>query len=373
MRVLHVFHHYRPCLGGVETVIYELCRSFKAMGHECSVLCLDSCAGGGKKLPAGEKFPEAGVERLPFIGMQYYKVAPFGLGKLRGFDVVHVHGLGFFADYLALTKPLHKKPLVLSTHGGIFHTKNISQVKNAYFGLWKSLLSGAFDAVVAVSQQDRELFSGRIQKERLKLVENGIDFERFSGIKRKPQAGMILYFGRIGKNKGLAQLIEAFAAFIRGGGKGRLVIAGEGPKEMVGELKALAKRLGIEKKISFTGRASENGLAGLLSKAEFFASASQYEGFGLTALEAMASGTIPLLNRIPAFEAFVEDGSNGFLVDFADAEKAGLQIANAVALSQARKKAFGAKAGAFASQFDWKGKAMEYERIYAHCIAGKRA
>jgi alpha-1,3-mannosyltransferase len=351
----------------------QLCSSLKEMGHECSVLCLDACAEGGKRLPARERFPEASVERIPQLDLRYYKLAPFGLGKLRGFDIVHVHGLGFFADYLALTKPLHKKPLVLSTHGGIFHTKDIAAAKKAYFAVWKSVFAGAFDAIVAVSQQDKNLFSGSVPEKKLKLVENGIDFERFSSIKRKTRAGTMLYFGRIAGNKGLGQLIMAFAAFNKGGGKGNLVVAGEGSNEATAKLKDIARRLGVEKKILFTGRASEEELSELMSKAEFFASASQYEGFGLTALEAMASGLIPLLNRIPAFESFVDEGSNGFIVDFSDAEKAGLQIADAVALSPAKKKAIAKKAGAFASRFDWKGKAREYERVYRQCIEREKS
>jgi alpha-1,3-mannosyltransferase len=47
------------------------------------------------------------------------------LRHLRDADIVHVHAIDFFFDFLGWTKPLHGKKLVVSTHGGFFHTSFI--------------------------------------------------------------------------------------------------------------------------------------------------------------------------------------------------------------------------------------------------------
>ncbi len=367
MRILHVYHHYKPCIGGIETVIFELCRRLKDNGNQCSVLCLNKYTAGNKKLAAKESFPEAEVERIGFLNLGFYKIAPFGLGRLKEFDIVHMHGLGFFADFLAITKFLHKKPLVLSTHGGIFHTKNMIAVKKIYFKLWNMFLSERFDKIVAVSKQDKELFSKARKK--LVLVENGIDFAKFSKIKRVPEKGMILYFGRIAKNKGLFNLVSAFAEFKKNNGIGRLVIAGSGNEEITQKLKEKVKELGIEKNVLFTGKVSNEKLADLLSITGFFASASKYEGFGITVLEAMAAGVIPLLNKIPVFENFSKRSESCVLINFETPEKAAVQIAKSISMNAAEKKVLEGKAKEFASGFDWSKKTKEYEKNYAECVS----
>ncbi len=364
MRILHVFHHYKPCRGGIESVILELNRQLSRKGHQCSVLCLNSCPRGREKLKARETFKEASVERIPFLDLHCYKLAPFSLGKLRGFDVVHVHGLGFFSDYLALTKPLHRKRLLLSTHGGIFHTNRISLLKGIYFSAWCRLVLKAFSKIVAVSSQDKELFSKIAGKRKIAVIENGIDWKGLSGLKREVQRNAFLYFGRLSRNKGLRELIGAFALLCREKKDAKLLLAGQDFDTLLPALRRQARQLGIEKNVSFLGEVSDNQLQQLLSKAEFFVSASQYEGFGIAAVEAMAAGLVPVLSRIDSFERFVRHGENGFLVEFSDTEKAAEQLKVAAGLRNSERKRLGKNAKRFAAAFDWGKKVEEYLAAY---------
>ncbi len=366
MNIVHVSHHYKPCRGGVETVIEELNKNLSAKGDKCNVLCLDKCHGG-KKLAAKESYPEADVERISFTDLKYYKFAPFGLRKVAEADIIHVHGLGFFADWLAITKPLHRKPLVFSTHGGIFHTKNISLLKKIYFQIAGRFLGLAFDKVIAVSENDKELFEKVVSKNKIVTVENGVDWKGFSKTKRAQEKNSFLYFGRLSKNKGLSELIDAFALFCKANKTGKLVIAGSDFEEILPELREKVKAAGIKARVNFTGEVSDKQLGQLLSKAEFFVSASKYEGFGITVIEAMSAGLIPLLNQIPTFQKFTQ-GRKGFIVDFSEIEKAAAQMQKIASLSAAEKKKLSDNSKKFASQFDWSSKAKQYENVYKECI-----
>lgn len=363
MKILQVFHHYKPYRGGVEKVIEKLNKNLKAKGFECSVLCLDRNPGSSERLPARQRFDEALVERIPFLDMGYYKLAPFSLKKLQGFDIVHVHGLGYFSDKLAVTKLFHRKKLVLSTHGGIFHTKRLGLLKWLYFFGWCRIALKAFDKVIAVSKADYELFEKIVPEKKLVLIENPVEIEGVSS-KRSPVPNSFLFVGRLSRNKGLRQMLEAFAEVKGRGIDFSLVIAGKEFDFGREELEKMAMELGLGKQVSVLGEVSEKRLLQLYRENEFFASASQYEGFGISAVEAMAAGLVPILNSIAPFRGFVKNGENGFIADFGNAEKAADVIEQALRLSSIGKKRFGDSARVSAKRFSWQNCIGRFEKLY---------
>ncbi len=374
MRILQVFHHYKPYRGGVERVIEQLNKNLNAKGFECSVLCLDRNPGSSERLPARQRFDEALVERIPFLDMRYYKLAPFNLKRLQGFDIVHVHGLGFFADYLAMTKPLHKKPLVLSTHGGIFHTKGISFIKNVYFSLWNRLAIKAFSKVIAVSRNDLELFKRIAPEKKLALIENPVNVEELAKLKSRPEENNFLFVGRLSKNKGLSQLLEAFALVKKQQPVFTVRIVGKEFDISIAELEKEISRLGLEENVKLRGEVSDKQLLQDYAISGVFVSASNYEGFGISAVEAMAAGLIPVLNDIQAFKGFVKSGENGFIVDFSDSRKAAKEILRVMKLGKSERKRLGRNAQRFASGFGWKEKIKDYIAEYESALEadGKR-
>lgn len=367
MRVLHVFHHYRPCIGGIEKVILELNRQLQRQGHECSVLCLNRCSAGKVQLPAKENFPEAKVERISFINLGFYKLAPFSFGRMKEFDIVHVHGLGFFADFLAIKKIFHGKKMVLSTHGGIFHTARLSLLKKIYFFAWCRLVLRAFDKIVAVSEQDKLLFGKIVPKERIALIENGVEVKKFSNFQGNPAKNELLFVGRLSKNKGLKELLVAMKA-VKGKRDFKLRVIGSDFDFSREQLRKEINGLGLGSNVEVLGEVDEKELMDAFKKSGVFVSASQYEGFGISAVEAMAAGLVPVLNDIPAFRALVANGENGFIVDFGNSERAGQEIARILGLPEKERKRLGGNARKSAARFDWGAKARAYEKVYAECI-----
>jgi glycosyltransferase involved in cell wall biosynthesis len=99
----------------------------------------------------------------------------------------------------------------------------------------------------------------------------------------------ILYTGIYKPRKNHSGLLHAFQKFLAKSGEGLLVIAGP-MNEGEGELKELAEKLGIEKRVVFAGFVDDLDLQALYSAAHVYACPSLYEGFGFTVLEAMACG-----------------------------------------------------------------------------------
>jgi len=364
MRILHVSHRFAPCIGGVETHVMQLCEQLIARGKETAVVCLNKCPNSNERLPAAEKISGIKVRRIGFLDLGLYKIAPGVLRELKGFDVVHVHGMGFFSDFLAITKFLHGKRIVLSTHGGIFHTGGAGLLKKIYFFGWCRLVLRAFDRVIAVSEPDFETFAKILPKKKLLLIENPVDIGKLSRIGGKKDPNAVLFVGRLSKNKGLPELLRAFAAARKKVPSARLKIIGGEFDLGVKELEKKAKELGIGGCVEVAGSVSGGELLRAYAKGSVFASASEYEGFGISAIEAMAGGLIPVLNGIPAFRRFVRNGENGFITDFSDGEKAGQAIAQAVLMDSENRGRIASAARESAKKFGWNESTAKFLHAY---------
>ena len=100
-----------------------------------------------------------------------------------------------------------------------------------------------------------------------------------------------LAFSSLSPHKNIDCMIEAFAQYKQGDrSHSKLVISGHLTK-LGPNLPEMAKRLGVERDVIFTGYLSSEALRALLSNAVLFVFPSLYEGFGLPVLEAMAVGT----------------------------------------------------------------------------------
>ena len=136
-----------------------------------------------------------------------------------------------------------------------------------------------------------------------------------------PRGAYVLYVGNLLPHKNLARLVEAVALVRKERGV-RLVVAGQGRAAAVKALRRRADARGVDLELRSYVPAGE--LAALYRGAAVFALPSLMEGFGLTALEAMASGTPVVASASSSLPEVV--GSAGLLVDPTDAP----QIARAI-------------------------------------------
>ena len=367
LKILQVVRQYLPSTGGMETYVASLCRQLAARGHSCDVATLDYIFKTNEPLPHYERIDGIDVIRLPSMGNPRYFFAPRLLRMLPRYDLVHVHGVDFFVDMLGAFRKAHGTPVVLSTHGGFFHTHWFPALKKAYFHSVTRTVLKNVDRVIASSPQDQKLF--RQVTGNISLVENGIDYAYFAAVKKRLSKGKIVYIGRLSKNKRIDRLLSVMAKVRESHPRTTLTVVGPDWEGLKAGLEARAAALKVNGPVTFTGAVSREELLKALASARLFVSASEYEAFGLSAMEAMASGTLPVLNKIPAFEGFVNDGVNGFLVDFADTDAAAVTVRMALELPDRQLKELGAAAKGTAALHDWDNIAGSVLNIYSEVCA----
>ncbi len=118
--------------GGMESVVEGLSGALQQKGHTVQVATLRLIFSSGAMAPA--ESVEAGllVRRMRHWGPRRYPVAPAALTFIRGYDLVHIHAIDFFVDYLSLLRLLHRVPMVVSTHGGFFIPSGLGPEKNVF-------------------------------------------------------------------------------------------------------------------------------------------------------------------------------------------------------------------------------------------------
>ncbi len=367
MKILQIVPHFSPCVGGLEKAVYDLTLQLKKRGHQVEVVTLNKCAKSGDELRAKEIIDGITVHRIPFKSFTYYAWAPKVMDFVKGFDLLHIHGIGFFSDYLVWKKGEHKKPIVISTHGGIFHTKKLWWLKKLYFNYWcKQHLRDI--TVIAVSENDKRLFSGISKK--IELIENAIDYRKFSSVPRNVEQDTYLFVGRISRNKRVEKLIDVFIHVLKENPAAKLFIVGGDWEGLMDGLKEKISKNGVGENIFFMGKLSDSELDELRSRCEFFVSASRYEGFGISLVEAMASGIVPVVNDIAAFRHLVDDGRNGYIADYTFEKNVAKKLLSLSYEGGANYAELSAEAKNSAKKYSWENSIKSFEKVYEKVLKG---
>lgn len=365
MRITHVVRQFHPAIGGMENVVENLAGAQRAKGHRVRVVTLDRVFRTAKPypLPRREWFNGFEVVRIPYFGSRRYPIALSALRHVRDADIVHAHGIDFFFDYLAWTAPFHRRKLVVSTHGGFFHTPFASGLKRIYFQSVTRLSLSWYAGVAAVSAHDDEMF-GRIRRRGRVLIENGVDSAKYYDTGSRRPVKRLIALGRLAGNKRLDRAVRFVAALRLIDPDWTLEIAGRSWDVGVDSLRDLADRLGAGDAVRITEAPSDNDIAALMARSSLLLSTSEYEGFGLSAVEGMSAGLWPVMSDIAPFRLLAGRTGLGTILDFADPAAAARQFLEqwpqiAGDYDRLRRRAIEA-----ARSFEWPRVAEKYEALY---------
>jgi len=301
--------------GGIQTHVFNLSKALVKQGVEVHLFIM------GKNIDiAGIQVHQVRAFPFPRLAAGLYVTFTLNAARhARRYDLDLIHGHSMYAAGYALIK---KRPFVLTLHGTQLGelrssletrprpnhvlTDSVSMLMEKY-SIYKA------DLIIVTCKHNKEevIEQYGIDKDRLRVVYQGVDLGRFSP--SKCEGKKVLFVGRLHERKGLDRLLKAFRRVHKEDPMARLLIAGKGEGEK--EYKALAKKLGLGPSVEFLGHVPDADLPGLYSSASLFVMPSYYEGFGLVLLEAMASGLPVLAFDTGVVPEVIEKGRNGYVVD----------------------------------------------------------
>jgi D-inositol-3-phosphate glycosyltransferase len=288
-------------------------------------------------IPAGSREPlEKEVQQL-FIDDFIVGVAAFATAQRVRYDLVHSHywQSGIAATHLAQRWAV---PMVHSNHT-LGRVKNRSLApgdtpETAVRITGETEVIDSSDVLVASTTEESEYLVGLYgaAPERVKVLLPGVDHALFMpGDKASARAGLglsddqavLLFVGRIQRLKGIELAIRAVEQLLPAlDRKLELLIVG-GPSGSEGyaeldRLKGVAAAVGVSEVVRFVGPQPHDRLVEFYRAADAALVCSYSESFGLTALEAHASGTPVVATAIDGLSHIVVDGDTGYLVPSRD-------------------------------------------------------
>jgi alpha-1,3-mannosyltransferase len=169
---------------------------------------------------------------------------------------------------------------------------------------------------------------------------------------------------RFSTNKRLDRLIAFLAALRRRDPEWSLVIAGSESDLREADLRQLVEQNDVGEAVELVIRPDDAQIRRAMSQCSVFVSSSEYEAFGIAAIEGLSAGLSPLLSNIPSFRDLVERTKVGTIVDFDRPDRAvDTFLAQWDTRAQNPKHAF-EQAVTAAAPFDWKFTASSFDAVY---------
>lgn len=295
MKVLHIITSLE--LGGAEKLIGDLIPAQKKEGVDAQLLVLDL---------NGEVFLKEFEEK----GIKVYKTKVnnrkswkniFEIRKIvkeNNFDVVHTHLIhsqiwGAFAQ-----KFLSGKRFLTTEHS----TYNRRRGKKLLKYLDKFIYS-AYEKIICISEATAQgliEWTG-VSKKKVEVIFNGVLLDGFLGKKRERKGNKLIMVSRFHETKDHLTVVRALKRLPK---EYTLTFVGTGDTEE--KVRKEVMMLGLDNRVQFLG--FSNSVSSLLKRHDIAIQSSYFEGFGISALEAMATGTPTIASDIKGLSEVVSDG-----------------------------------------------------------------
>ena len=297
---------------GAESLVVELLCRLKNIGIDCELISL---------FPA--KFGELEI-KLKKSGIEYYCLNQKNWKSLKTLWLLRkkiiasnpsiIHSHLFPASYLSVFAKRKKCRLVTTEHSFLTRRRKIPAIKYI-----EQKIYNKYDRIVCISNDvfDKMNCWMPMLKKKIKLIENGIDLKRFiinknGNYKKKygfPQdkilVGMVGRFEQPPKDQ--KTLVKAFARI----SDVHLVLIGDGPERKKIEL--LVQENSVEERVHFTGYI--NNVAEVYTCLNIYVQSSYHEGFGLSVIEAMATGIPVIVTDVNALNQIVTNEIDGLIFE----------------------------------------------------------
>jgi len=316
-----------PTFGGSGVLATELGKALADEGHEVHFITYQQPVRLNV-FNANIFYHEVSVPTYPLFDYPPYEVAlastMVDVIMNHDLDLLHVHyaiphaSAAYMAKQIVKQKNGRNIPVITTLHG-----TDITLVgKDKTYEPVVTFSINESDAITAVSQnlKDETYRSFAITKE-IDVIYNFVDVNRFN---KKPIDAfrkviapngekIIIHASNFRKVKRIDDVVKIFSA-IRKEMPAKLLMVGDGPERHAAE--DLARELGIEDDIRFLGKQEQ--MEDILAVSDVFLLPSEYESFGLAALEAMAARTVVISTNAGGLAEINIQGVTGFMSNVGD-------------------------------------------------------
>ncbi|MBI5397714.1 MAG: glycosyltransferase [Verrucomicrobia bacterium] len=331
MRICVISGGYWPFVAGAELFCQQLAEHMAWRGHEVHVVTSIDDRAGEDRAPGLQPyavFNGVHVHRIKSLKVRYTQtlslIPPLTRKALElharaPFDLIHAHIFpGLFVGARVARRT--GRPLLLTLQGGDLADYPEMRIANPILRpmiRWSLPKAARVHAVSrSVAARARELGAREVV-----VIPNAVNLAEFQPADRAllrammglaPADKIVLTVSRLTLKNAVDVLLRAFAGIRAGQPDARLLIAGTGPEEAA--LHALAKQLGVEDRVEFLGYVPHEQTPRYYAAADLFVRASREEGFGISFIEAMASGTAVIGSSAGGIPDIITDGVDGLTV-----------------------------------------------------------
>ena len=326
---------YPPFINGVSTSVLMLKQGLEKLGHEVYVVTVNDESFSYKEEDGVLKIPSFPIGLMNFRQSGIYPLKALKIIKKWKLDIIHSHTEFSIGTFARLISKQLNIPLVHTYH--TMYEEYIYYITKGYFNsaskklveyLTLFLCDKTIDELIVPTEKTKELFKDKYKVKRdVYVIPSGIDTTRFYKenidkneiINLKKDLGLkktdfiVLYVGRIAKEKSIDFLINNFNSVLNRIPKAKMIIVGDGPD--IKDLIDLTRKKGLENKIIFTGKAPWTDVPKYYSLCDLFVTASKTETQGLTVMEAMGASKPVVAIRDESFELMITDKKDGLFFD----------------------------------------------------------
>ena len=341
---------------------------------------------------AGPEIPLPKQELLQHIPEFISGIQEFAASKNLHYDLIHSHYWTSGIAAFGLVEQWHV-PVIHMFHTLGVMKQRVAQTEDEVEGDYRlngeqEVLSRADRVVAATPAELAQLqWLYKADTKKITIIPPGVDLSRFYPIPPDeakefigipPCDRMLLFVGRIEPLKGIDTLIEAIALMRNQGVfKERSlylsVIGGDpeidpdGMSAEMSRVQELRAQYGLNDLVTFLGKRSQDTLPYYYSAAEAVVVPSQYESFGMVALEAMACGTPVVASQVGGLAFLVQDGVTGFTVPTSDPASLAERLTALINNPELRQR-MGGDAAAFAKEYSWEVIAKQIVELYQEVL-----
>jgi D-inositol-3-phosphate glycosyltransferase len=326
-------------------------------------------------LLAGPKVVLDPSDVYPFVSQFTSSLLAFMMKHSLSYDLVYSHYWlsGWVASKL---KEISGLPFIQMFHT-LGHMKNrIASIRpgsnfiDTRVNVETQVMRWANQIVAATpAEQAQLLWLYRVDRRKVVVIPPGVNLDRFKPVpmnEAKARLGipddnrLLLFVGRIEPLKAVDTILQALNVvrvtyptllqnlrFAVIGGDLADIRTGE-----IGRLGRLRQELGLEDVVQFLGAKDQTMLSDYYAASDAVVMPSDYESFGMVALEAMASGTPVIASEVGGLAYLVQNGKTGFLFPARDAEVLAERMISLL-VDPERRNMMGQAAAQLAKEYSW--------------------